>query len=313
MGKAKKKAQVQEKTADASKEEKPANLQTKVPVYYKQFIESLKGMDVRELGKLGNDLRKDLPSEVMATLAPGRDFKEYKGRKGTNVVRRISHIIASLSVIYYFFGNTLFGIPKVFLIIIALSIIPLLLDTMRIRFQWRILGFRDHEEDRFASYVWFTHGSLFLILVCPQQIAVPVIIAASWGDPIIGEIRRFRRSIAFSVGILFCCAVFLAYGYYRSSILLAIFAGGICFIGEATEFGLRWSLRKDLFYSRHKETESPLAKYSSFLTKTDDDFTMQFFPGIVLLIVYVLAEQFGFSNWFPEPLIEPLSFLANLA
>jgi dolichol kinase len=309
MGKDKAKGdKVREKPIDDSEDQKPANLQTKVPIYYKQFIDSLKGMDVKELGKLGNDLRKDLPKEVMGTLAPGQDFKRYSGRRGTNYIRRFFHILASLSVIYYFLGTGLFGVPKEIVVFIALSVIPLAIDTFRIKSGRRIFGIRDHEEKRVASYVWFTHGSLILILLCPQQIAVPVIIAASWGDPIIGEIRRFRRSIAFSVGILFCCAVFLAYGYYKSSILLAIFAGCICFIGEATEFGFRWSLRRDLFYSRHREKESRLAKYSTFLTKTDDDFTMQFFPGMVLLIVYLLSP-----NWFPEPLIEPLSFLVRLA
>jgi hypothetical protein len=307
--KSKKKTELlKEKVEEGSDDERPATLQTKVPVYYKQFIDSLKGMDVKELGKLGNDLRKDLPKEVMSTLAPGRDFKEYSGRKGTNYIRRLCHILASLSVVYYFFGDSLFGVPKLIVIFIALSIIPLTIDVLRLRFDWKILGIRDHEKDRMASYVWFTHGSLILILICPQQIAVPVIIAASWGDPIIGEIRRFRRSIAFSVGILFCCAVFLLYGYWESSIPLAIFAGCVCFIGEATEFGFRWTLRRDLFYSRHKEKESWLAKYATFITKTDDDFTMQIFPGIVLLIVYLLAP-----NWFPDPLIEPLSFLASLA
>jgi len=201
MGKNKKKMiSNKEKAGEDPMDERPPTLQTKVPVYYKQFIDSLKGMDVKELGKLGKDLRKDLPKEVMATLAPGRDFKEYSGRRGTNVIRRMCHILASLSVLYYFFGDGLFGLPKEILIFIALSIVPLTIDTLRLRFGWRILGIRDHEKDRMASYVWFTHGSLILILICPQQIAVPVIIAASWGDPIIGEIRRFRRSIAFSVG-----------------------------------------------------------------------------------------------------------------
>jgi len=310
MGKKKKGPKVEKESVEAAepnedKVERPAALPARVPIYYKQFIDSLKGKDISELKKLGGDLRRDLPEGVMSTLAPDRDFKQYSARKGSNYVRRLFHILASLSVVYYFFGPSIFGIPKEIIIFFALSVIPLAIDTTRIKLGLNILGIRDHEKQRFASYVWMTHGSLILILICPQQIAVPVIIAASWGDPIIGEIRRFRRSIAFSVGILFCCAVFWLYGY---SIVMALVAGGICFIGEATEFGFRWSLRRDLFYSRHKKAEHWLVKYANFLTKTDDDFTMQFFPGMILLVIYFLQPA-----WYPEVLIKPIEFLAALA
>lgn len=285
-------------------EKKPDDLQKKVPIYYTTFIEGLRGMDVKELRKLGKDLQRDLPEEVMVTLAPGSDFKTYSAVKGTNVVRRICHALASLACVYYFFGPTIFGVPKEILIFIALSIIPLFLDTCRLKLQIKAFGIRDHERDKFASYVWFTHGSLLLILLTPQQIAAPIIIAASFGDPIIGEIRRFRRSIAFGVGILFCCLVFILFQYHW---IMAIVAGTICFLAEATEFGYRWSLRRDLFYSRHQGRESELVKYSRFYTTTDDDFTMQVLPGLILLIIYLMNP-----GWFPEPLIEPIGFLAGL-
>jgi dolichol kinase len=242
--------------------------------------------------------------ELRHALAVEDDFKRYHGKRGTNLIRRVFHVVASLAVVYYFFGNTFFGIPKDVLIFFALSVVPLTIEIIRLKFDLSILGIRDHEKSRIASYVWFTHGSLLLILITPQQIAAPVILAASIGDPIIGEIRRFRRSIAFSVGILICVVVFLIFRY---PVPFAIFAGVVCFLSEATEFGFRWSLRPDLFYSRHLHRESWLVRFSSFVTKTDDDFTMQFFPGLVLLIIYTLNP-----GWFPEPLIKPIGLLAGL-
>jgi len=286
--------------------DKPANLQTKVPVYYRQFIDSVKGRDRDELIKLGQDLRRDLPVEVFQTIAPDKDFKSYKADRGANIVRRLCHVAGSLSLLYYLFGDTLFGVPKQFLLFICLSIIPLCIEIVRIKKNIRILGIREHEKKKVASYIWFTHASLILILICPPEIAIPVILTASLGDPIIGETRRFRRSIAFMVGILFCCAVFWLYGY---NFLMGAVAGMICFLGEATEFGFRWSVRRDLFYSRHQHKEHWMAKYADFITKTDDDFTMQFFPGIILLIIYFLMPV-----WFPDPhpWLTPLDFLVAL-
>lgn len=242
--------------------------------------------------------------ELRHALVVEDDFKRYHGKRGTNIIRRIFHVVASLAVIYYFFGDTFLGIPKDILIFLSLSVIPLTIEIIRLKFDLRLLGIRDHEKTQIASYVWFTHGSLLLILITPQQIAAPVILAASIGDPIIGEIRRFRRSIAFSVGILICVVVFIIFRY---PFPFAIFAGVVCFLSEATEFGFRWSLRPDLFYSRHLHKESWLVRFSSFVTKTDDDFTMQFFPGLVLLIIYTLNP-----SWFPEPLIKPIGLLAGL-
>ena len=242
--------------------------------------------------------------ELRHALAIEDDFKRYHGKRGTNIIRRIFHVVASLAVLYYFFGNTFLGIPKDILVFLCLSVIPLTIEIIRLKYDLGLLGIRDHEKTRIASYVWFTHGSLLLILITPQQIAAPIILAASIGDPIIGEIRRFRRSIAFSVGILICVVVFIIFRY---PIPFAIFAGAVCFLSEATEFGFRWSLRPDLFYSRHLHRESWLVRFSSFVTKTDDDFTMQFFPGLVLLIIYTLNP-----GWFPEPLIKPIGLLAGL-
>jgi dolichol kinase len=222
--------------------------------------------------------------ELRHALAVEDDFKRYHGKRGTNIIRRVFHVVASLAVVY--------------------SVIPLTIEIIRLKFDLNLFGIRDHEKTRIASYVWFTHGSLLLILITPQQIAAPIILAASIGDPIIGEIRRFRRSIAFSVGILICVVVFIIFGY---PFPFAIFAGVVCFLSEATEFGFRWSLRPDLFYSRHLHRESWLVRFSSFVTKTDDDFTMQFFPGLVLLIIYTLSP-----GWFPEPLIKPIGLLAGV-
>jgi dolichol kinase len=184
------------------------------------------------------------------------------------------------------------------------------IESVRLKYGVVFLGLREHERHRVASYLWFTSGAVLLIAVFPQQIAVPCILAAAIGDPVIGETRRFRRRFAFSLGFLSCFLIFLLFGY---PILLAVIAGGVTFIAESFEIEVQWGLREDLFKSRSRGRVSKYRKLFDLVFKTDDDFVMQVVPAIIIGIVVMAGVTYSL-HWLylPEPLITPLKELEQL-
>jgi hypothetical protein len=163
---------------------------------------------------------------------------------------------------------------------------------------------REYERSRIASYLWFTVGATILIVFFPQQIAAPCILATAVGDPALGVTKKFRRRYTFSIAIIICFLVFLAFKY---QLLVAILAAGITFIAQFIEFRIQWRVRRSLFWSRSKHEVSKYQKYFDFLFKTDDDFMMQIIPALTLLFLFLIHPDF-----MPDPLIEPLEQLAFL-
>ncbi len=253
----------------------------------------------------------------LTNVTGDESFKTYRIDREGNLIRRALHCIASLTIIYYFFPDTFLGIPKEIPIVLILAVLPISLDTIRIVGGYNWKGIRAHEKHKYASYVWFMLGSLILILIAPQFIAAPAIIAAAFGDPLIGETRRFRRSLAFGIGFLFCFLVYFPFLYLNNTnsialiIFLAIVGAVVSFVAEATDIRMSWSLRKDMFYSRTRKEESPLRRFSKIRYHSDDDMLMQVIPGLFLYIIYSLRP-----HWFPHTDLivpfEPLDIIAHV-
>lgn len=140
-------------------------------------------------------------------------------------------------------------------------------------------GLRMYERDRIGSYVFFAVGIVILFDFFPQQIAIPCILCACLGDPVIGELRhRFGMRHVYLFGFLLCMFFFMV-PWYKSDIrlmLLASVVGGFgAVVGETQKF--KW---------------------------LDDDFVIQMVPAVFLLIVWFGAQHFGFG--LPDPIIHPL-------
>jgi len=140
-------------------------------------------------------------------------------------------------------------------------------------------GLRMYEEKRIGSYVFFAVGILILFEFFPQQIAIPCILCACLGDPAIGELRhRFGMTYVYVFGFLLCMFFFVV-AWYKSDIRLMLVASVIGGVGAVAG-----------------ETK----KYKWL----DDDFMIQIVPAILLGIVWVGAQHFGFG--LPGPIIHPL-------
>jgi hypothetical protein len=194
--------------------------------------------------------------------------------------RRVFHLLFALVIIYYLFPKTLFGIPMYIYFIILFFILPLLIETIRLKKGLLFPGLHEHERNHVASYLWFSFGATILILFFPQQIAAPCIVATALGDPVIGMTKPYRR---------------------RFMVSIAIFAAGVTFIAESFEFKIRVRLRPNLFWSRSKKKLSGIQSFFDFLFRTDDDFIMQIIPAVVLYLLFLILP-----NLAPPQLLHPL-------
>jgi dolichol kinase len=135
-----------------------------------------------------------------------------------------------------------------------------------------------YEKKRIGSYIFFAVAILILLRFFPQQIAIPCILCATLGDPIIGEIRKnFDMNLVYFFGLLVCMFFFMI-SWFKSDVLLLLFAsivGGLgAIIGETKKF---WWL--------------------------DDDFMIQMIPAFLLLIIWISIPYFGLG--YPGEIIYP--------
>jgi len=196
--------------------------------------------------------------------------------------RRVFHAFGASFLFYYLLPNDVDWI--VFLknwIPLVLVILAVILEILRLKGKIssdHFFGLRMYEKNRIGSYVFFAVGILILLRFFPQQIAIPCILCASLGDPVIGEIRnRFEKKHVYVFGFLICMFFFMV-TWFRADIrlmLLVSVVGGLgAIIGETQKF---WWL--------------------------DDDFMIQVLPAILLLVIWFSAGYFGLS--LPGEIITP--------
>lgn len=229
---------------------------------------------------------------------------DTEGTRGS-LIRRIFHLLFAFVVIYYYLPPTIFGVPTYYYIIILFFLIPVIIEIVRLRAGITFLGLHKQESNHVASYLWFTSGATLLILIFPQQIAAPCIVATALGDPVIGLTKPYRRRVIFSIAFLICLFVFVLFKY---PIYLAIFAAVVAFIAESFEFKIRVRLRPNLFWSRSKHQFSRYRSFFDFLFRTDDDFMMQIIPAVTLFILFSLLPEL-----LPQQIIYPLPSLLPYA
>jgi len=198
--------------------------------------------------------------------------------------RRVFHAFGAAFVVYYMLPDiNWINILKLY-VPPAIVLIAILLEILRIKGYLssdHFFGLRMYEQKRPGSYVFFAVGILLLIIFFPQQIAIPCVLCACLGDPIIGELRnRLNKKYAISIGLIVCMFLFMI-AWYKSSIylffLVSIIGAFGAVVGETKKF---WFI--------------------------DDDFMIQILPAILVGIIWILIPYLGLS--YPDPVIYPFTW-----
>ena len=189
--------------------------------------------------------------------------------------RRSAHIFATTFISYYFLPDSGYiGILKR-IIVLSLLIIFIVFDIARLkRKRYRLTGLRDYEENRIGSYVYFGIGTSILLLLFPQQIAIPCIVSAALADPVAGELRRINLKLSYL--IVFMLSFIIFYSTWLTSpyaILISVISSLSLTLSELKKF-----------------------RY------LDDDLLMQIVPALTILIFYLVLGK----EIMPREIIFPL-------
>ena len=197
--------------------------------------------------------------------------------------RRAFHAFGASFLIYYLLPNIdwvnllkLWIPPLIVIFVIFLEVLRL---TGKISSDY-FFGLRIYEEKRIGSYLFFAVAILILLRYFPQQIAIPCILCATLGDPLIGEIRsRYSLNVVYLLGFLIFMYFFIITWFKADAfliILVSVVGGFGALIGETKKF---WWL--------------------------DDDFMTQMLPALLLLIIWFAIPHLGLS--YPEDIIYPIN------
>ena len=109
--------------------------------------------------------------------------------------RRLIHL--SLLPIPWLFYQYGWAIAQFFyltptVLLIAILVVVVLLEYLRLYFGIVVFGQRQHESRQPSSFAWGALGMVLVLVCTPKSIGIPII--SSWviGDPISGELRRLR-------------------------------------------------------------------------------------------------------------------------
>jgi dolichol kinase len=197
--------------------------------------------------------------------------------------RRVFHTFTASFLFYYLLPDEPWiNVTKIILPICIVTGIAGI-EVRRIRGQLdhqRFFGLRHYEKKRPASYLYFGVALLLLLLLFPQQIAIPCILCACFTDPIIGELRFYlKKKQAYVIGFFFS-VFFFTMTWYAADwwILLTVSLLGAtgAVIGEGKK--LKW---------------------------IDDDFMIQMLPALLLLLFWQGLLMIGIEILPPE-IIPPL-------
>lgn len=139
---------------------------------------------------------------------------QTKGGWVGHLIRRTIHItMVIIPWLYYQFGQEVSGFfhltPQHLLWVLLFLVI--LLEVIRLRFSFQLFGQRAYEVKGVSSFAWGS-VSLFLVLFfAPKIFAYPIIASCAFGDPLIGELRRFQLLswLVALVGVVFIAGLWL--------------------------------------------------------------------------------------------------------
>ncbi|HIE81926.1 MAG TPA: hypothetical protein EYQ07_05325 [Candidatus Poseidoniales archaeon] len=192
------------------------------------------------------------------------------GGAGGHIFRRLLHISMFLiPVMYHLYGETIAAYvslePQQF--VIAVGLIFIIVEAIRIRFGIIIIGQREYEATQISALAWGAFAVCLTLIVAPQPgegieaglYTIPIIWGLTFVDPVMGEIKRTKRGLknAIIVGLVLSYAIWLG-----ASVLLGTPAWVAVILAPLTVLG-----------------EIPRVKW------IDDNATMILFPLTALLLL----------------------------
>jgi dolichol kinase len=108
--------------------------------------------------------------------------------------RRISHVMLSLGVVYYWLPDPLYveGVPK-WWGLLAATFLACVIEFIRIKRRVPIPGMRPYEERRIGGYLYAVIGTVLVLWFSPISVGVPCIIGMACCDPLAGELRHAKH------------------------------------------------------------------------------------------------------------------------
>jgi dolichol kinase len=188
--------------------------------------------------------------------------------------RRVFHAFGASFLFYYLLPDEEWIVFLKFWVPPIVVVIAIMLEVLRIKgviSSDHFFGLRMYEKNRIGSYLFFAVAILLLLRFFPQPIAIPCILCACLGDPLIGEIRfRYGMNYVYVMGFLICMIFFLI-AWYKADPVLALsvgIVGGLgAIIGETKKF---WWL--------------------------DDDFMIQMLPAALVGIIWIALPYLGYGD-----------------
>ena len=175
------------------------------------------------------------------------------------IYRRFNHTIAACFVVYFLFPYEILGLQRKYFIILFWLLV-FAIEIARLTKGIKIVGMRDYEKDRIASFVWFASGACLLLLLyeldlAPQSFVIGTIIMASYTDPVIGEAnKKYGEKWGIILGL--GCS-FIIYQLIIGVLFYAIIGSIVAVIAERPK--IKWF---------------------------DDDLAMQIIPIVVMCLLY---------------------------
>jgi len=233
--------------------------------------------------------------ETGESMAGGSQYALPRLSLKDHMFRRGIHLVSGIVVIYYLFPERFFFFPRQFWLVICLGLIPMFMEYLRLKKGVLFLGQRPHEQKTVGAYAWSLWGSTAIMLILPQNVAVPVILIYQFADPIISVLRAWKKWSVFPVGFLSIWIMLLVFGFDP---VLAGIAAITMMIGESTELKGVLRIRPEIIklYNVKEHTDTWTFKF-----KSDDDGTTQLVPAFLLGLVYLL-----YPSAFPGPWLYPL-------
>lgn len=186
-----------------------------------------------------------------------------------HVLRRLVHMLAPLSLVYYVLPDPLWpGAPSNQVLLLVLFEGILIFEALRLYFGWPIIGIRDYEYDRFSAAAWAALAMVVTLLFFPLALAAPAIIGMSFVDPLIGELRRRKSALYPSLPTAVYFIIVLATLWY--------------FLGLSTTVLLASAIATGLAIG----IERVRTKY------VDDDFLMTIVPVLGMAAVFLISASY---------------------
>lgn len=126
------------------------------------------------------------------------DWRE-KGKKEGHCLRRLFHLSSIFIPFFYYQYSSFYSnyvlLPAPSNILLILLILIFLLESLRLRYGWVVIGQRSYEKTQISGFTWgFSFSFLTLLIAKSPAIAFAIIGSYAIVDPLIGEMRRLSCS-----------------------------------------------------------------------------------------------------------------------